>query len=200
MAVDGHFVNAADKIQRVSATKIELPAADADGSGTHLHTVCDGGADIINAIDIENHGIVRFITHADEVLPGVIWNNTATGVVRDVIRVTHRESESMTAGAGVEIELFTTTAVAEGDDARIVRLSASFDPGLDGKDGTVRESAEINALNVSDVTVIWRQAAKAYGRVGIVRVVARLIQAHVEILSVVAAPGIGLRSWSGPGR
>src|ERR1051326_1387018 len=101
------------------------------------------------------------------------------------------EAEVMArAVAGIEIKLLAAGAIAAGDDAGVVRLSGTFYPGLDGEGGVVGEGAEIDALDVADVAIGWAKRTKADGGIGIVRIIAWLIERGAEILGIVTAPAV----------
>src|SRR5262249_23723092 len=122
----------------------------------------------------------------------VVWSDTPISVVGEVTGVTNGKPEVMSAptAAGIEIELLAAVAVAVGYNARGRELRAAVNPRFHRKRCIIGERAEINSLDVADVTVDRRKLADSDGEIRVVGIVAGQAEIDVEVLAVMTTPGI----------
>src|SRR5262249_13764739 len=134
---------------------------------------------------------LRFVADTDDMLPCAVRRNVAVGVMGEVIGVANGETERMsTTAAGIEIKLLAAGSVTIGDDACACDLSAAVTPGLDRERGVVGKSVKIDSLDISNVTIGRSKLANAGGKIGIVGIIPGQSEIDVEVLAVMAAPGI----------
>src|SRR4051794_21050306 len=124
-------------------------------------------------------------------LPRPVRSHTAIGVVSATAAtdgIADGKPESGSSCTRIQVELLAAAPIPESYNTcpAICLWPISFDPGFNRECGGISERAEVDSLNIADVTV--RARADGYRQVRIQRIIARLPLSGVEVLALVAAP------------